>query len=84
MISAAAGFEPVLLDSKSTTLKNTLNAEIFQIYYQTPHDMGICRWSFQDFTEIKNVRHGSTLIFSWARKLIKIFFKFYNHISPDM
>ena len=33
-----------------------------------PHNMEMCRWFFQDFTEIHNGCHGSTSIFSWPQK----------------
>ena len=34
--------------------------------------MEMCRWLFQGFTEIQNGRHGTTSMFCWAQKLIKL------------
>ena len=52
------------------TLK--LSRKLFKFYYHIPHDMEMCKWYFQGFTEIQNGRHRSTFV------------KFYNHIPYDM
>ena len=55
-------------------------ASDFLKIYHISHDMEMCRWFFQSFTEIQNGRHGSTTIFLLAQKLKKlvmaIFFNF--------
>ena len=64
-------------------------SEIIQILNHIPHDMEMCRWLFQGFTEIQNGRHTPTLIFWGAYKLKKFvwsifFFKFQHHIPSNM
>ena len=68
----ASDFLKMLQNSKWTPEVNSkfcCGHKLFKFYYHIPHDIEICRWFFQGFTEIQNGRHGSTLIFWWARKL---------------
>ena len=60
---AARGFVGV----KTLKLK-----ENFKFYYHIPHDMKMCRWFYQSFTEIQNGRHGSTSIVFVGTKTKKI------------
>ena len=47
--------------------------------YHIPHDMEMCRWLFQSFTEIQNGRHRS--IFWLAQKICLVNFLFYFTIT---
>ena len=37
--------------------------KLFKFYYHIPHDMEMCRWLFQGFTEIQNGRNNSKNVF---------------------
>ena len=52
--------------------EKTSSQKLFKFYYHIPHDMEMCRWLFQGFTEIQNGRHRSILIFGGVRELKKI------------
>ena len=65
----------------------TERLKLFEFYNHTPHNMEMCSWFFQGFTEIQNSRHGSISIFLRLQKLInlgRILLNFYYHIPRDM
>ena len=43
--------------------------KLFKFYNHIPHDMEMCMWFFQGFTEIQNDRHAWTSYFLWVQKL---------------
>ena len=52
--------------------------KLFKFYYHIPHDMEMCRWLFQGFTEIQNGRNNFNFLGGFKKCFWSIFFFKFN------